>query len=75
LSSCDVCSFIAKLADRHNAVLGGEVGQHVEHRFGDGLVVGRLRVKADAAIVANAELTGAKLLESENGGQIIDIGA
>ena len=66
---------VADLADGDDAVLGGEMRQHVHDRFGQLLVVGFLRVQADTTVVADAELAGAEFLEADDGREIVDVAA
>ena len=46
----------ADLADRDDAVLGQEARQDVDHLAAQEVVVGLLRVQADRAVMADAEL-------------------
>ena len=66
---------VADLADGDDAVLGGEMRQHVHDRFGQLLVVGFFRVEADATVVTDAELAGAEFLEADDGREVIDVAA
>ena len=66
---------IADLADRHDALLQREARQDLHDAFRQLLVVGFLRVQADRAVMADAELAGAKALEADDVGEVVDIGA
>jgi hypothetical protein len=66
---------VSKLAERNDAFLDGEVRQHLEHRLGQRFVVSFLGIEANAAIMADAALPGAKFLKPQDGGEIIDIAA
>ncbi len=61
------CLFIVTdLADRHDAFLGGESRQNFHNRLGKSFIVRLLRVEADAAIVAHAELSCPEAFETQN---------
>ena len=66
---------VADLADRHHPFLQREARQDVHDRLGQFLVVRLLRVEPDRAVVADAELPGAKALEADDRGQVVDVGA
>ena len=65
---------VAELAHRDDALLDGKARQDLHHGFGQRLVVRLLRVEPDGAVVADAELAGAKALEAGDERQIIEIG-
>jgi adenylosuccinate lyase len=70
------CLFVvAQLSHRDDAFLDEKTRQGLNHRFGQSLVVGFLRVQADGAIVPNAELPGAEALEAGYHGKVVDIAA
>ena len=72
LSSSGGLLVVAEFAHGDDALLGQEARQHVDHRLGQRLVVGFLRIETDRAVVADAELAGAKPLEARDHGEIID---
>jgi hypothetical protein len=65
---------VADLADGHDALFGGEARQDGQHRLGERLVVGLLRVQADGAVVLDAELAGPEALPAHQRRQIVDVG-
>jgi hypothetical protein len=66
---------VAEFAERDHALLDGEVRQQFEHGLGECLVIGLLRIEPDAAVMADAELSGAEFLEAADGREIIDVTA
>ena len=65
---------VAELADRDDALLHGEARQELHHGLGERLVVRLLRVEADRAVVADAELAGPEALEAGDQREVVAIG-